>query len=65
MVRLLFLEEQTNNYLDQGSQKISENLKPPYVDLFNCVVIHKLGYWFNHLSIHENKSSYLAFLNGN
>jgi hypothetical protein len=34
----------------KGVQKASEDLKVPYLDLFNCVLIHELGHWFNHLA---------------
>jgi hypothetical protein len=32
----------------KGVQKTSEALKLPYLDLFNCVLFHDLGHWFNH-----------------
>ena len=31
-------------------QAASEDLKLPYLDLFNCVLIHELGRWFNQLA---------------
>ncbi len=34
----------------KGDQAVSEDLKLPYLDLFNCVLIHELGHWFNHLA---------------
>lgn len=47
----------------KGVQAVSEDLKLPYLDLFNCVLIHELGHWFNHLApvFHTEKKEWIEW----
>ena len=47
----------------KGVQSVSKDLKLPYLDLFNCVLIHELGHWFNHLApvFHTEKKEWIEW----